>query len=249
VLAGQRNPLLDAVRVERFWAVERGFDPAAHGVRRLLSLRTGQPLAVEKPCGAGSVVAVLTSAAPEWNTWARANPSWVVVLLELQSHLGRLRRTTESRLVGEPIVLRLDAGVDEPAVDFLVPPEAAVVAQSAVAVSGPVLEARLADTPRAGLYEARWRRLDGTERQQSFAVNVDPAEGRLERLGRGRLEAALRGVPHRYDLADDVVTSSGELAGRPLAVPLLVAVAALLLIEQLVAYAAGYHPVGHRRTA
>ena len=248
VLAGQRNPLLDAVRMERFWAVERGFDPATHGVRRLLSLRTGQPLAVEKPCGAGSVVAVLTSAAPEWNTWARANPSWVVVLLELQSHLGRLRRTTEARLVGEPIVLRLDAGVDEPAVDFLVPPEAAVVAQSAVAVSGPVLEARLTDTRRAGLYESRWRRLDGSERQQSFAVNVDPAEGRLERLGRGRLEAALRGVPHRYDLADDVVASSGELAGRPLAVPLLVAVAALLLVEQMVAYAAGYHPVGRRRT-
>lgn len=249
VLVGQRNPLLDAVRVERFWAVERGFDPAAHGVRRLLSLRTGQPLAVEKPYGAGSVVAVLTTAAPDWNTWARANPSWVVVLLELQSHLGRMRRIAEANLVGEPIVLRLDAGVDEPSVDFLVPPEAAVVAQSAVAVSGTVLEARLAETPRAGLYEARWRRLDGTERQRSFAVNVDPGEGRLERLGRGRLEAALRGVPHRYDLADDVVAASGDLAGRPLAIPLLVAVAALLLVEQLVAYAAGYHPVGHRRTA
>jgi len=249
VLAGQRNPLLDAVRIERFWAIDRGFDAADHGVRRLLSLRTGQPLAIEKTFGDGLVVAVLTTAAPEWNNWARANPSWVVVLLELESHLARLRRQAESVTVGEAVTVRLEAGVDEPDVDFVVPPDAAVVRQTAVATSGPLLEATLSATARAGIVEARWRRLDGTERQRSFAVNVDPGEGRLERVGIGRLEAALRGVPFRYDRATDVAATAGDVAGRPLAVPLLIVVAALLLLEQMVAYAAGYHPVARRPTA
>lgn len=249
MLSGQRNPLVDAVRVERFWAIERDFDPAAQGVRRLLSLRTGQPLAVEKSYGAGTVVAMLTTAAPEWNTWARANPSWVVMLLELQNHLGASGRSAEAKLVGQPLALRLDAGSDEPTVDFLVPPDGVIVRQSAGVVAGTVLEARLSDTARAGLYEARWRRLDGTEGQRSFAVNVDPREGRLERLGRGRLESVLRGVPFRYDPADVVVSAAGDLAGRSLVIPLLATVVGLLLAEQLVAYAAGYHPVDRRPTA
>lgn len=243
VLSGQRNPLLDAVRIERFWAIDRGFDAAGQGVRRLLSLRTGQPLAVEKTFGEGGVVAVLTTAAPEWNNWARANPSWVVVLLELESHLARLRRRAESVTVGDPVVVRLEVGIDEPDVQFLVPPDAAVVRQTAVATSGPTLEARLPATAHAGIVEARWRRLDGSERERSIAVNVDPAEGLLERVGLGRLEAALRGVPFRYDRAADVAATAGDTAGRPLSLPLLVTVAALLLLEQLVAYAAGYHPV------
>lgn len=249
VLAGQRNPLLDAVRIERFWAIDRGFDAAGHGVRRLLSLRTGQPLVIEKTFGDGLVVAVLTTAAPEWNNWARANPSWVVVILELEGHLARLRRRAESVTVGAPVTVRLEAGVDEPDVHFLVPPDAAVVQQTAVATSGPMLEATLPATAHAGLVEARWRRLDGTERQRSFAVNVDPGEGRLERAGVGRLEAALRGVPFRYDRAADVAAAAGDFAGRPLALPLLIVVAALLLLEQLVAYAAGYHPIARRPTA
>lgn len=243
VLSGQRNPLLDAVRIERFWAIDRGFDATGQGVRRLLSLRTGQPLAVEKTFGEGGVVAVLTTAAPEWNNWARANPSWVVVLLELESHLARLRRRAESVTVGDPVVVRLEVGIDEPDVQFLVPPDAAVVRQTAVATSGPTLEARLPATAHAGIVEARWRRLDGSERERSIAVNVDPAEGLLERVGLGRLEAALRGVPFRYDRAADVAATAGDTAGRPLSLPLLVTVAALLLLEQLVAYAAGYHPV------
>jgi len=243
VLSGQRNPLLDAVRIERFWAIDRGFDAAGQGVRRLLSLRTGQPLAVEKTFGEGGVVAVLTTAAPEWNNWARANPSWVVVLLELESHLARLCRRAESVTVGDPVVVRLEVGIDEPDVQFLVPPDAAVVRQTAVATSGPTLEARLPATAHAGIVEARWRRLDGSERERSIAVNVDPAEGLLERVGLGRLEAALRGVPFRYDRAADVAATAGDTAGRPLSLPLLVTVAALLLLEQLVAYAAGYHPV------
>ena len=246
VLAGQRNPLVETVRIERFMAVDRGHDEAGAGVRRLLSLRTGQPLAVERACGEGLVIAVLSTAAPTWNNWARGNPSWVVVLLEMESHLARARRRAATLTVGDAVTVRLEPGVDEIDVDFLVPPDGAVIRQTAASGTAAVLEARVPRAAAAGVYEARWRRLDGTERSRSFAVNVDPAEGRLERAGRERLDRALAGVPFHYDRADALETASGSMGGTSLAVPLLLGLVGLLLVEQCVAYTAGYHPLSRR---
>jgi hypothetical protein len=245
VLAGQRNPLVDAVRIERDWAVDRRHDPVAEGVRRLLSLRTGQPLAVEKRFGDGLAVAMLTTAAPTWNNWARGNPSWVVVVLELESHLARIRRRAETLDVGDAVTVRLEPGVDEIEVDFLVPPDGGLVRQTAAA-AGERLEARLPAAAMPGIYEARWRRLDGGERQRLAAVNVDPTEGRLERVGRERLDRAVEGVAFRYDRADTLQAASGGLDGASLMKPMLLAVVAVLLLEQLLAYTAGYHPLSRR---
>lgn len=246
VLSGQRNPLLDAVRLDRVMAVERGFDESAvPGLRRLLSLRTGGPLAVERPFGKGLVAAVLTTAAPTWNTWARGNPSWVVVMLELQNHLAKSRRRADALQVPEEWVVRLDPGVDGGVVDFLVPPDGAVVRQGAKPVEGR-LEARL-DATVPGVYAARWRSLDGREMEKLVAAAIDPAEGRLERLSREQLERALAGVPIRYDRAESFDPSSDTLAGLPLAMPLLVVLLAILVAEQCAAFAASYHASGGPR--
>jgi len=240
VLSGQRNPLLDAVRIDRYLAVERGAEASAVGLRRLLSLRSGAPLVVEKPFGEGLVVAVLSSAAPVWNNWARGNPSWVVVMLELEGHLARTRRRAESLEVGDRVAVRLDPAIDELEVDFVVPPEGDVVHATAAAVPGGA-EAVLPTTPAPGAYAARWRRLDGTEHERVVAVNVAAEEGQLERAGRERLDRALAGVPFRYDRAESLQPDSDTLAGVPLAGPLLLALAGVLLVEQLVAYSASYH--------
>jgi hypothetical protein len=239
VLAGQRNPLLDAVRIGRFMAVDRGHE-ADPGVRRLLSLRTGPPLVVERPFGAGTVAAVLTTAAPIWNNWARGNPSWVVVLLELEGHVARGRHRLAAAVVGDPLVVGLERGVDEPEVDFIVPPGGTIVRQTASTTDG--FAARLPATAAPGGYTARWRRLDGTERERTFAVNVDPEEGRLERIGRPRLDAALAGIPFRYDVSEALQPAAVSTAGAPLAKPLLYGLLAALVAEQLLAYAASYHP-------
>jgi hypothetical protein len=240
VLAGQRNPLLDAVQIGRFMAVARGHESDPR-VRRLLSLRTGPPLVVERPCGAGMVAAVLTTAAPTWNNWARSNPSWVVVLLELERHLARGRRPFAPVVVGDPLVVKLDRGADDPEVDFIVPPAGTVIRQAAT-VTAEEFAARLPTTEAPGGYVARWRRLDGSERERIFAVNVDPAEGRLERVGRERLADALAGIPHRYEAADALEPASVSTAGTPLAGPLLAALLAALAAEQILAFSASYHP-------
>jgi hypothetical protein len=241
VLSGQRNPLLDAVRLDRVMAVERGFDEGAvKGMRRLLSLRTGGPLAVERPFGKGLVAAVLTTAAPTWNTWARGNPSWVVVMLELQNHLAQSRRRSETLHIPDELVIRLDPGADEGEVDFLVPPDGALVRQAAKPVNGGQLETRLnAEFP--GVYAARWRSLDGRERERLVAAGIDPAEGRLERLSREQLDRALVGIPFRYDRAESLEPDTDLLAGMPLAQPLLVLLLVILIAEQLAAFAASYH--------
>lgn len=242
VLSGQRNPLLDAVRIERSMAVERGFEPAAtSGLRRLLSLRTGGPLVVERPYGEGMVVAVLSTAAPTWNNWARGNPSWVVVMLELESHLARSRRRAESLEVGDPVTVRLEPAVDEIEVDVAVPPDGTLVHQTAVASPSGVLEATLPATSAAGGYTARWRRLDGTERERIFAVNVAANEGQIERIGRERLDRTLAGVAFKYDRAESLQPDTTTQAGVPLAKPLLHLLAAVLIIEQVMAFSASYH--------
>jgi hypothetical protein len=243
VLSGQRNPLLSAVRVDRYMAVERTFQPAVGtGQRRLLSLRTGAALALEQPFEDGLVVVVFSTAAPTWNNWARGNPSWVVVMLELESHLARARRRAESLTVGEPVAVRLEAGSDEIEVDFATPPQGAIVHVTGTATPSEGLIATLPTTAAAGSCAARWRRLDGAERERLFAINVNPAEGQLERMGRDRLDRALVGVPFEYDAAESLQPEAGVLAGVSLLKPLLHALLLVLVGEQLLAYSASYHP-------
>lgn len=242
VLSGQRNPLLDSVRVDRFMAVERTFEPrAGSGLRRLLSLRSGAPLVIEQPYGDGLVVVTLSTAAPTWNNWARGNPSWVVVMLELQSHLARARRRAESLRVGDPVSVRLDQGADEIEVDFATPPDGGIVHVTGTAGPRGGLLATLPTTVAAGGCIARWRRLDGTEQERVFAINVNPAEGNLERMGRERLDRAMVGVPFRYDAADALQPDAGVLAGVSLLKPLLYALLVVLVVEQLLASSASYH--------
>jgi hypothetical protein len=250
VLAGQRNPLLDAVRVDRFMAVERGWEPPPEaGLRRLLSLRNGAPLMVERGYGKGMVAAVLTTAAPTWNNWARGNPSWVVVMLELESHLARERHRAETLEVGAPIVVPLDPAIDGIEVDFLLPPDGTIVHQAAQPAAAGKMEAVLPVTTVAGSHAVRWRRSDGVERERLFAVNVDPDEGLLERIGKEGLDGALAGIPHTYENATAIDPGTRSQAGVSLVTPLLWMLLGLLLAEQLLARSASYHPVRRRLTS
>ena len=249
VLAGQRNPLLDAVRIDRYAAVERGWEPPAEaGLRRLLSLRNGAPLMVERSYGTGMVAAVLTTAAPAWNNWSRGNPSWVVVMLELESHLARGRRRAEPLEVGDPVIVMLDPSVDGIEVDFLVPPDGTLVHQAARPASSGKMEARL-DSSTNGTYAVRWRRTDGLERERLFAVNVDPDEGQLARSGREGLEKTLAGVPFTYENAASIDPGARALAGVSLVTPLLTILLGILLLEQVVAWSTSYHPSTRRGPA
>ncbi len=112
VFAGNRNGFISTVAINRYFSVPRReqwpaeVDPAT--TRTIASLRNGDPLAIERDFGKGRVVVFLTTAGPEWNNWARNNPSFVVAMLDLQAYLSRRPQADESYLVGQPLLLRLD---------------------------------------------------------------------------------------------------------------------------------------------
>ncbi len=244
ILSGRRNPFLDAVRIDRYMAIDRSYTPPADGgFRRLLSLRNRAALAVERPFGNGLGVAILTTAGPLWNNWARNNPSWVVVMLELEGQLARLRQQHTELLVGQPFDVTLEPGIDQIDVDFLLPPHGAMVRQVAAATDAGQLAARLTETDTPGGYTARWQTVNGTSREQLIAVNINPAEGSLSRLSPAELGDVLAGVPFTYDRADLLQASGDRGRGASLLRPLLLLLLGILLAEQLVSYVVSYHPV------
>jgi hypothetical protein len=254
-LAGQRNPLLDAVRIDRVQAVAQSAaadstlidsppndsPPHDFSVRRLLAVRTGAPLIVERPFGAGRVAAVLTTAAPTWNNWSRGNPSWVVLLLELEAHLAQGRRQGTSQPVGSAVRVRLEPGDAAATVEFTLPDGTRVGQVPRVTDAGGP-EAVLPDTTVPGGYTARWQAIDGAITERLFAVNVDPAEGQLAPVDRDGFARGLAGVDYTLVRADDLTASASTSASASLVWPLLLALLGVLIAEQVLAMFAGYHP-------
>jgi len=246
ILRGRRNPFLDAVRVDRYMAIERSFQPAADsGFRRLLSLRNQAALAIEKPFGEGLAVAILTTAGPVWNSWARDNPSWVVVMLELESRLARLHRRRENLLVGEPLELSLTAGVDRIDVEFE-RPDGSLVRQTAEPTASGSLTARLTDTDTPGRYAVRWQTVAGEPRERVAAITIDPAEAALQRITPAAVGRVMAGIPYRYERADQLEPAGDGRGANSLVRPLLLLLLFVLLGEQVLSYLVSYHPVRRR---
>ena len=80
-------------------------------------------------------------------------------------------------------------------------------------------------------------------------MNVVAEEGQLERIGRERLDRVLAGVAFKYDRAESLQPDTTTLAGVPLVKPLLALLAAVLIIEQLVAFSASYHAAARGKSA
>ncbi len=242
VFAGERNSFLQAVVVERYLAAPADWRPEADSSTRVLaSLRNEAPLVVEREFGAGRVVAMLTTAAPEWNNWAQ-NPSFVVTLLELQAYLAGGYEEVRARLVGEPLEVVLDAGDYRPRVRFTGPDRAAGP-ESVEAASGEHgLQAKLAATNIGGLYTAELTRQTGEIETRRFALNVDASEGDLTTLDGAQLASRLEGLPHTFHPARELELGDLQTGGFQLSEALLFLLIALLIGEQLLAYTVSYHP-------
>ena len=76
-----------------------------------------------------------------------------------------------------------------------------------------------------------------------FALNVDPREGNLDRLDSAELADRLHGIKYLYQQAQDVVYDSERLAGPNLGRFFMWLLIIVLLVEQVLAYSASYHPV------
>ncbi len=202
-----------------------------------------------------------------WNNWGRDNPSYVVAMLEMQSYLSSSRHPDTSRLVGTPLDVPVDEAKFLPQVRFVLPRDAGggTLTVDATTTTNPAqapvthppaandtatapVEPRadhnavLADTDASGIYQAQLTGTDGSQRIERFAFNVVSEEGDLHKLDAEQLASRLEGVRYEFHQAADIDYNPQQLAGFNLSESLLYCLIAILLGEQVLAYACSYHP-------
>lgn len=242
IFSGERNGFLSSVAISRYFRLQDPWKPAADGpVQIIARLRNGAPLAIESKLGQGRVITFLSTLAPEWNNWARDNPSFVVTLLELQALLAERAGASRNREVGVPLSLALDQAQYAPQLQLTSPSSADAQAVTAKAIEDQWV-AVFDDTDRSGFYAVETTSNAGGPETRLFAYNVDAAEGNLALLDNEQLESRLDGVPHMLHEVADFQYSPHDLAGFNLSDSLLYLLVAILLGEQLLAYSASYHP-------
>ena len=106
------SPFPDTVQIARWLQVTDDWksDDAerADGVRTIMRLKTGQPVAFEHAIGKGRVLTFLVGAGRRWSNWpiAPASPGYVVMNLLIHQYLQRPDDDVESRELSEPIQLQ-----------------------------------------------------------------------------------------------------------------------------------------------
>ncbi|MCA9134864.1 MAG: hypothetical protein KDA45_16965, partial [Planctomycetales bacterium] len=228
-----------------------GLEVAARGPGQI-------PLLIDKGMGEGRVVSLLTGLTSDWSNWAQ-DPTFVVLTLRSFGYLGSFRRAATSEAVGSPLEMVVSGNSVLPEAEVLLPAggsgprsrllreviintEEPLMSRIEVAIDLGQMDRDLIDgLLRPGVFEAWMVNSQGEKLYQNFAHNVAAAEGNLERVTPRELEKKLADVPLSIRTAEAVRGSglnSPEAAHSTLLMALL---AALLLVEQLLAYSASYH--------
>ena len=267
IFLGRANPFLSGVSVEQYVRAVEGWRPGPQSMVRVLArLRNGQPLCVERRFGDGRVVAMLTTVTPEWNNWAR-DPSFVVMLLDLQSYLVATRRPRPPRLVGAPIEIQLDATRYRSDLSFVVPdqttdtrrtidkqafhdPENSDVLR-AILGHGELTGAIDRSSNISGIYETWAVTREGQVDVTRYALNIDPHEGDLHLVSPAALADKVGTVKIQIRDWEEFEVDTAEQAGFNWSSLLLGGLVLLLIGEQAMAHATSYHVErdGARRSA
>jgi hypothetical protein len=257
VFAGQRNSFLQVAKVNFYYALDPQWSPPANGdVKVIAKLRNGAPLSVEKKLGKGRVIMQLLKLSPKedatkrvWSNWA-VNPVFPVFANELVGYLSAARRRYEVHRNDEPVQITVPEGAYQPEVRVRAP----VVSQNEATVGAPaakdgVVTIAAPGTPHSGVYEFELKTRDGKTESRYAAVTVPAGEGRLKFISRDELADRLPGIDYQYSLASEFSDTAQDLAGVKLADALLYTLAGVLILEQLFAVSASYHPSSPRRAA
>lgn len=106
------SPFPDTVQIARWLQVTDDWksddSERADGVRTIMRLKSGQPMAFEHAIGKGRVLTFLMGAGRRWSNWpvAPASPGYVVLHLLIHQYLQRPIDSVESRELSEPIQLK-----------------------------------------------------------------------------------------------------------------------------------------------
>ncbi|MCX7806388.1 MAG: hypothetical protein N3A38_14560, partial [Planctomycetota bacterium] len=219
--------------------------PAGDGEPRVvakLSDAAGSPLMAERSFGKGRAVVFTTSCDREWAAWPN-DPSYAVTMLELVRHIGRPWTGEWNYRVGDAVSVPIDParhGLDATLRTPGFPDEPDRRLRAGEREEGKRLEISFADTHRAGFYWLTLAGREGDSEMVPIAVNVDPEEGRLERVSPEDLKRALPGIEFRHMRGtEEMGRSPSEGARAELWKPLLAAALAILAVEQALAWLFG----------
>ncbi len=196
------------------------------------------PLIVARPFGQGQVVLFTSTADKEWNNLPD-QPVFVVWAQELVQFLARRASAVREALVGEPIRVPLAPGRFQPTAvlkppTFPAEPAVEVALQPDPETGRPWIEWRQTDHP--GAYRFDLTDAGGGTVPEAVAVNLDPRESDLARADRVSLLAAAGAVPTTYLTAADLEVLRDEQARRELWPMIWIALLAVLLLEQGLAW-------------
>ncbi len=246
---GQYNSWLQQILVGRYYAADGGWraedEPSVSVIARL---RNGDPLMVEKTYGEGRVLAVLTTASPLWNNWALANPTFPVVVLESQIYMGGEKVDNANFDVGSRYAVRIVEEDYQPEAKFTIPAgqQRLTVTSAAKKVTDDesLRVVELEDTASVGTYEVQLTPLAAEPEVRRFAANFVADEGNLKTMAQGDLQNALQDVEYQYREAGEFLAPVQQQAGFAIAEQwwFFLAFAVMMIIEQLLAYSASYHP-------
>ncbi|MFP4026839.1 MAG: BatA domain-containing protein [Candidatus Brocadiia bacterium] len=245
IFAGEKNPLLERVKIFRWW--DSKFDPKTIPGGTVSVLATfnnveKSPAILQSNLGQGRIAIFLLPADAEWSTWV-SSPSYLVTIQEMARHLVRPvsdhRQIVAGQNLREPVDpsdFVLEATVTKP------DGEPGGTLQAAPLNDTNKMVFQYLDTAEVGFYRLQRELRDGTPAPALFAVNLDPDEGDLEHVPKKRF-ATLR---KRSNV--DVAKTSSNLKSADVAnkmelwKPLLIVLVAVLCAEQLLGWA-----FGHRR--
>lgn len=199
---------------------------------------TEHPAIVEKRFGAGRVIYVATSADKEWHSWPD-HPTYLPVMIELVHFAAGSGASGDDYFVGHTVDVPVSASEFEP--DILVrtpayPQEREATITAIEREQGGGFAARWERTDSAGVYQFVLRRREGGEVVRQVAVNVDPRESDLTPATEEKLREVMKSIPFDYLKGLDSLSSLASASQVEFWRPVLLTLAALLMMEQGLAW-------------
>jgi hypothetical protein len=241
MFSGEGSKYLTEVAAWRYYAVSPDWKPDERSTAKIIArLRNQAPLVIEHIFeNAGRVVAVLTTAGPSWNDWAR-HITYLVAVQELRNYLAP-PLSEVSRLVGSQISETLSADKYDANITW----KSANLEERRemkIADEAGNYELPVPDISRSGIYELHLNTREHKPELKTYVFNVDPQEGDLALVGTEKLNSM-------YGGENVLVLQPGTIGGQiddstrsSLSELLLYGLIVLLICEQMLAYSASYHP-------
>jgi hypothetical protein len=244
--AGQNNPLLDGVKLFRWWGASVKKEQLGKEVSIVARFTDADdsPAIVEKPLGKGRVLAFTIPADADWHNWS-SDPSYLIVMQQLVRYLSGDRGDAGLLKVGEPIVQQIDLAQYDTAAALSGPQERKANLQAtppdeagseADKSQQTVWQVAYPETDLQGFYDLKLTRRDGGADSILFAANVDPSEGDLKRVDQEAMKRGLAGTNVEIISAAGATSLANVGAQTEIWWYLLWAVVAVLTGEQLLGW-------------